>query len=119
MGGRSFPLVLARSTHRDESVLAVRGEVDLATVTPFRDLMMSILAEPGLRRLVVDMAEVTFLDARGVAALVAAWQAAEASDVRFMVVNCRGAVRRVLEITGVSKALGIHEADRSVAGKVA
>lgn len=116
MSGGLFPLMLARSTNRDGTVLAVRGEIDLATVVPFRNLMLSILAERGVRWLTVDMAEVTFMDARGVATLVAAWQAAEARDVRFAVVNCRGAVRRVLEITGVDKVLGVHEADRPEAG---
>ncbi|OLE28473.1 MAG: hypothetical protein AUG44_07320 [Actinobacteria bacterium 13_1_20CM_3_71_11] len=85
--------------------LAVAGDIDLATATALRHALRRPLREPGLTRLVVDLAEVGFLDAAGVAALVSGYQEAQAGDVAFQLVNCRPAPLRVLEIVGLDKLL--------------
>jgi anti-sigma B factor antagonist len=103
------PVPLRLTTHRgaDGAVrLTVAGEIDLATVDPLADAMTSIIdATPQPGRLVVDFADVTFLDSSGVSALVAAWRLASAREVDFRVTDCRPNVLRVLEITGMAKPL--------------
>jgi anti-sigma B factor antagonist len=85
--------------------LVVGGEVDIATVGPLAETMTSILRDRQARQLVVDFAEVRFLDSSGIAALMSAYRLARAQQVGFTLVNCRPNVLRVLEITGVDKAL--------------
>src|SRR4051812_45441723 len=46
--------------------LAVAGDVDLATADALRGAMTDLLADGRVTRLVVDFAEVSFLDAAGV-----------------------------------------------------
>lgn len=110
------PIPLQLTTHAggDGTVrLAVGGEIDIATVGPLADAMTGIITgiitDHRPRRLVVDLAEVTFLDSSGVSALVAAWRLASASQIEFVVVNCHSNVLRVLEITGMAKALTLGE----------
>ena len=107
LGRRPVPLVFAISQDRDATVLAIKGEIDLATVAPFHDLLRWILEDWLIARLVVDLADVTFLDARGVATLASGRQLADVRNVDFSVVNCWRTVRRVLEITGVDKMLRV------------
>ena len=112
-------MVFAIVQDRDATVLAIKGEIDLATVGPFHDLLRWILEDWLIAQLVVDMADVTFMDARGVAALAAGRHIADVRDVRFSVVNCRRPVRRVLEITGVDKMLSADlDGTRAAAGGV-
>jgi anti-anti-sigma factor len=68
----AIPLALLTTTDRDGGVrLAVGGEVDMATVSPLAATMASILDRPDTPQLVVDFADVTFLDSTGIATLLA------------------------------------------------
>jgi anti-anti-sigma factor len=105
---RVAPVALRLTTHADGNGtvrLAVAGEIDLATVGPLADAMIEIIKDDRPAHLIVDFAEVAFLDSSGVSALVAAWQLASVGQVGFTVTSCRPNVLRVLEITGMAKAL--------------
>jgi anti-sigma B factor antagonist len=105
---RAEPIPLGLTTEADcdgAMRLNVVGEIDMATVDPLTDTMISIIRGQKPKRLVVNFADVAFLDSLGVSALVAAWHLASTSDVDFAVTNCRPNVLRVLEITGLVKAL--------------
>jgi anti-anti-sigma factor len=105
---------LRLSTHRTRNGtvrLTVGGEIDLATVTSLRDRLIATIHDDRTRRLMIDLRDVTFLDASGIAALTAALRVAGERQVDLVVVNCRRAVLRVLEITGVDKPLGAQSVD--------
>jgi anti-anti-sigma factor len=57
------------------------------------------------REVVVDLAEVTFVDAATVGALLACRASSVASGCDFRIANARGVVARVLEIAGVVSAV--------------
>lgn len=90
---------------RDSAVLAVAGEVDMATADTLLEAVSWILATGRLQRLVLDLGEVRFLDARGVTALMAAHRYGASRGVAIVVINCQRMPMRVLEITGVDKIL--------------
>jgi anti-anti-sigma factor len=85
--------------------LAVAGEVDLDTAGVLTAAIDEALATVTGFALVVDLDQVTFLDSTGIAALVAGRHAAVERGWTLQVVNPRGMVRRVLEITGVLPSL--------------
>jgi anti-anti-sigma factor len=89
----------------DTMVLTVAGEVDMATAGALRHALTDLLQEDGIRHLVVNFAQVSFLDAAGAAALLAAYRLGEAAGVTFDLVNCRPTPLRVLEIVGAEKLL--------------
>jgi anti-anti-sigma factor len=94
-------------------VLAVAGELDTETADQLRAAVSSILAAGRPRRLVLDLGEVRFLDARGVAALVAAHRTGASHRMAVVVINCQRMPMRVLEITGVDKLLTSRKGERS------
>jgi anti-sigma B factor antagonist len=83
------------------AVLAVTGEIDMSTGDDFRKALAVALAEPGIKRLTVDLGEVRFVDSNGVSSLLWALQTAEERHISFAVVNATGAARNVLEMLGV------------------
>jgi anti-sigma B factor antagonist len=102
----AIPLALLTTTDRDGEVrLAVGGEVDMATVSPLKATMASILDRPDTRQLVVDFADVTFLDSTGIAALLAARTSAQTAQIPFRLAGCRPPVLKVLTITGLDRWL--------------
>jgi anti-sigma B factor antagonist len=95
-------VVLTRSTIDDTTTtLTVDGELDMATVGQFERAVHTILAEPGLTRLVLDFSSLAFISSGGIYALVAAHQTAQRRNIALTVVNCQETVRQVLHATGL------------------
>jgi anti-anti-sigma factor len=84
-------------------VVELAGDCDLAA----RDELTSILVTAAGRATVVlvDLAEVRFLDSSGLHALIAGHHAAIEQGGRLYVVNATGVVDRVLDLTGVGDLL--------------
>ena len=91
--------------------VAVRGDVDAGTAPRFGGHLLEVLARPGVRTVELDLSDVTFLDSAGLTALVVAHRTAEDSG-RVLSVRCGTgrAVRRPLEITGLSSILTVIDA---------
>ncbi|XVV09588.1 STAS domain-containing protein [Actinoplanes sp. CA-131856] len=86
-----------------EARVVLSGDCDLSV----RDDLLAALtaAVDRHRRVVVDLAQVGFLDSTGVHGLVTAHHAALARGGRLIVANAKGAVAAVLDITGVAGLL--------------
>jgi anti-anti-sigma factor len=92
----------------DTAQVFVLGEIDLANAGQLRDCLLAAVGAGAHRPdLMVDLGNVTFLDATGVSALVEAAVAARRAGIHLTVRNPRGLVRRILEITGVAARLDV------------
>ncbi len=87
------------------TLLRVGGDVDMGTSAEFRETVMGVVGEPGVTGLVLDLADLTFIDSNGVTALVKASRAAGERGVSFEVTNARDTIRGVLEMLGVYEML--------------
>ena len=83
----------------DAVSVAVRGEVDLATVPQLLD-MLNGLVDRGSTRIILDCRALTFLDSSGIGALVALRKRL-GDDGSVVLEEPQPQVRKVLEITGV------------------
>jgi anti-anti-sigma factor len=86
-------------------VVAVCGEIDLGTHDELLSTIRAAIGRPGVKRLVVDLSQTSFMDAAGIRALLAGREAAGTADVGYRVVGMAGMVRWVLDVTGVMEAL--------------
>jgi anti-sigma B factor antagonist len=84
------------------------GEIDMAACKELSADVVSVIMSGGADRVVVDLGETVFLDSRGISLLITAWQAARDAGIGFALVNARGVVRRVLEVSGLMVLLGGH-----------
>lgn len=91
-------------TQQDCARLEVAGEIDASTSATLAEAIDGAWA-PGVRRIEIDAAAVTFIDSAGLRVLVAAQRAAEESGRRLTVVNASASTKRLLEITGLSEYL--------------
>jgi len=90
-----------------ECLVVVSGEVDLSTAREFRDALLDAVARAAAD-IVVDMRDVGYLDSTGVHALLDAAEAARGADVALRVAHPQTAVRRVLELSGVTDVVHIE-----------
>ena len=90
------------------AVLRPSGELDLATSDTFRrDLRAALAGDPD--RLVVDLADVSFLDSSGIAVLVSAFKAQRERQAELLVVNPQPIVQRALELVGLGTLIAAED----------
>jgi anti-anti-sigma factor len=77
--------------------VTVCGEVDIATAPKLAETLVQFANGP----VIVDLTDVTFFDASGVGALIAARRHIERRSGRLIVENTSAAVRRVFDIVGL------------------
>lgn len=82
------------------------GELDLATVPELRKEFEAVFNDDGAERIVVDLAELAFMDATGVRLLLDMNAVCEHTD-RLRVINGSSAVARLFDIVGVRAHLPI------------
>lgn len=88
--------VAVRSVNGQHAELAVAGEVDVSTEAVLREALVGLVAD-GATDLVVDLAEVTFMDSSGLRALIEAIRLGAKLTLRHL----RPAVRLVFEIVTI------------------
>jgi anti-sigma B factor antagonist len=95
VNGRPFNVTLTEQA--EGVVVRVFGEVDIVTAPVLQRHLESAIGS-GRPTVVIDLAETTFLDARGVGALVNARKRVTAAGGRMVIRRPPALVRRVLEL---------------------
>jgi anti-sigma B factor antagonist len=103
------PLEIERGGTATHPVVAVRGEIDVATSPRLRTELRALLGR-GATEITLDFAGVTFVDSSGLGVLVGALkrlrEGAGSDDARSLrIVGTQDAVRKVFEITGLDTSL--------------
>lgn len=90
------------------TILAVSGEVDLATAPTLRQRVVQAI-DDGARQVVVDLSEVGFMDSTGLGVLIGGLKRLRQLDGNLIVVNPSDPVHKILEVTGLLDVLGVVE----------
>ncbi|MET0419001.1 MAG: STAS domain-containing protein [Actinoplanes sp.] len=82
------------------ATVALRGEVDILTVDQVRVVLGEALATKP-QEIIVDLAELTFVDSTGLGALIFGFQRARDAGIRFRLANPTPGVRQILVLSGI------------------
>lgn len=106
LGRREVPgLSIARSATSGGPWVSVTGELDLASAQAVDDALRQ--AERDARSLVLDLRELTFMDAAGLAVVIDADARARKAGRRFVVRMRSTRVRRLFELTRAERSLEV------------
>ena len=100
------PLITSVSHDEGIAVLAVSGEIDLATIPAFEAAIADALTQRPTA-LIVDLSGVDFLASSGLQALVATRESL-AGAAQFAVVAHSPATSRPIQLTGLDQILSLH-----------
>ena len=98
------PLAIRVEAQGDVLVVFVAGELDMAS----KGQLAAAVAErqrPDVVRVIIDMAELEFMDSTGLSEIVLINVAGESEGLKVTVRGARPQVRRVFEITGLHRFL--------------
>ena len=88
---------LSTTTHKDNTVSQLQGEIDLHSSGALRDKLLDLLG--GGQGVLVDFSKLEYIDSSGVAALVESYNFAKKKSVGFTIVGAQGGPLQVLELT--------------------
>ncbi|MEV5704135.1 STAS domain-containing protein [Actinoallomurus sp. NPDC052274] len=89
------------------TVIAIRGELDIATTAALRTRILSILADT-TTPVVIDLSAVSFCDASGLALLVGTQRRARLHGLAITFAAPRPNVAKLLRITGLDRAFVVR-----------
>jgi anti-anti-sigma factor len=89
----------------DALEVALAGELDMAAAFKLESELDRLLARRAARRLVLDLAELTFIDSAGLGALLAIHDRAQDLGIEFVLSNPSDPVRRILDLSGTASVL--------------
>ena len=88
-------------------VVRASGALDLAAVATLKEALDEVFERDGHSTVVLDLAQLTFIDSTGIALLLREKQASRKDGQRLRIRGGSGrAVRRTLELAGVDSLLG-------------
>lgn len=90
-------------TESGDPLVVVAGDLDMSNAEALGSRVSDVLAEHP-ERLVFDLGELRFMDSAGIAVLIRALARVGTVEVR----SASPAVRRVLEVTGLSEAMALR-----------
>lgn len=92
----------------DGDRVVASGDIDAHTCP---DLATALSPLPGTDDVMLDVADVTFMDSSGLRVLISAHKDAEAAGRRLVIERPSTAVERILEVSGLLDHLNVSKAD--------
>lgn len=89
-------------------VIDLSGELDAYTCSAFREAMIDIIQKSS-PSIVVNMADVEYIDSSGLGTLVGGLKRASENSGRIAVICSSHQIRKVFEITGLEKVFPVFE----------
>jgi anti-anti-sigma factor len=96
-GDASFQARVSEAT----AEVVVAGDLDMAAAFRFESELESILDARAVRSIVLDLAQVGFVDSAGLGALLSIRDRASRQGIELKIVRVSDAVRRILDVTGI------------------
>ena len=118
MAGMPTRLTLRTSTvdvetTSDRIVVRIAGELDMADADQVGAVLIDAV-DSGKPIVRLDLSDLKFADSSAIKAILIGAQAAEEGGITYELVNPRGLVKRLLEVTGLDQALLVtNDADGS------
>jgi anti-sigma B factor antagonist len=100
------PFVIDVHQLEGRSVVALTGELDLATAPELRE-RLGLLSEEGKNQVTLDLTHLDFVDSTGLSVFVMAFNRAQAGGGSLIIRNPSLPVMRIFEITGLTSVFTI------------
>lgn len=110
-GGSDLSSVKEIRRNSEATVITLRGDIDLHHVPQVHPVLLEECAQKPAR-LIIDLAEVGYMDSSGVGVLVHAFQKTKANGGKLRLVGMNPRVRGIFEITKLDKYFVICSTER-------
>jgi anti-anti-sigma factor len=104
-------------TSAGNALISLTGELDLSGAPPLEEEIAELSARDGVRRVVLDLRELEFMDSSGLRTVALAERSLSAAGRELVLVRGREAVQRVFSITRMDERLRFVDDPESIDGE--
>jgi len=97
-------------------VLEIEGEVDVYTSPQLKQDLVQ-LAERGVKRVIINLSKVEYLDSTGLGVLIGGLKRLREAGGNLALVGPGMRIQRIFEITGLNKIFDIYQTEEEAAAK--
>ncbi len=112
------PSVRVEVTGREAIIVHPVGEIDYSSLDPLREALLDARIA-GVRDIIVDLTEVSFLDSQGLAVILYAHQRQRSAGGRLVLRNPNDNARRLLTVTNLSTVIDVEHTEPAAASSLA
>jgi stage II sporulation protein AA (anti-sigma F factor antagonist) len=106
------PSVRVEVTSRDAIVVHPTGEIDYSSLDPLRESLLDARIA-GVKNIVVDLKQVSFLDSQGLAVILYAHQRQRSAGGRLVLRNLNEDAYRLLYVTNLNAVIDVDDGEGS------
>jgi anti-sigma B factor antagonist len=100
------------------AIIHLSGRIDVDSSPDLRDRLRTLLSEEALpQTIVVDLADVLYIETSGIATLIEALRIARHRHINFRLQGLTGAALRLFEVTGVLALFEANDSGQSSPGQ--
>ena len=104
----------SRTPDETTCVLDIEGEVDVYTSPQLKQDLVQ-LAERGVKRIIINLSKVDYLDSTGLGVLIGGLKRLREADGNLVLVGPGMRIQRIFEITGLNKIFDIYDTEEEAA----
>ncbi len=106
----------SRTPSETTCILEIEGEVDVYTSPQLKQDLVQ-LAESGVKRVIIDLSKVEYLDSTGLGVLIGGLKRLREVDGNLSLVSPGMRIQRIFEITGLNKIFDIYATEAEATAK--
>ncbi len=91
-----------KQTNELENAVILKGDLDLSVASDLAEELKPLIAEQN-RALVLDLQELQYIDSTGIGIIVSILKARDAMHAPFAVTNIPPKIKRLFDLTGITK----------------
>ena len=95
-------LKISAQRDADNTVVSLSGHLNIGSSPILRDRLLAILQSDSTKAVIVDLTEVPYIDASGIATLVEALKIARTHQATLCLKGLQGRLLHLFEVTGIS-----------------
>ncbi|GLU47550.1 anti-sigma factor antagonist [Nocardiopsis ansamitocini] len=104
-----MPALQITTRHHDDGiVIALAGEIDIATEDDFRATVLQAAVDSPNSRVVLDCAQLTFIDSSGLRVLIQCHKAGKEHGSRLFVAAPSERIAQILRVTAIDTRIPVH-----------
>ena len=92
---------------RDTVTVRITGELDHCSAQPIRRELDELIADPGVKKLVMDLQDMAFMDSSGISVILGRYRALSLRGGKVAVKNMNPQVKKVFLLSGMDQVIQI------------
>lgn len=102
-------MTIIHTIQGNKVTVAVNGDLDLKTAGPLRESLDSLVERYRDKHLVLDLAEVDFIDSSGLGVILGRYRKLKSQGRALTLVGVKPGVRAVLELAGITTIISVAD----------